>query len=144
DGGATLFPLTLDRLGTLLISSGAVAADKGHEDEDDADGADSEGETHDLRDLALAGLDGESSASVANMMNRAKMSAGGIRDRLSGDVWRLVDMPLPPATSEDAEATLARAVGLQERFSALAGLAAENMGRTAGWRFHDMGRRIER
>jgi uncharacterized alpha-E superfamily protein len=35
-------------------------------------------------------------------------------------------------------------VDLQERFSALAGLAAENMGRTAGWRFHDMGRRIER
>jgi uncharacterized circularly permuted ATP-grasp superfamily protein/uncharacterized alpha-E superfamily protein len=144
DGGATLFPLTLDRLGTLLISSGAVAADNDDDDEDDQDGPDSEGETHDLRDLALAGLDGEGSASVANMMNRAKMIAGGIRDRLSGDVWRLVDMPLPPATSEDAEATLARAVGLQERFSALAGLAAENMGRTAGWRFHDMGRRIER
>jgi hypothetical protein len=33
---------------------------------------------------------------------------------------------------------------LQERFAALAGLAAENMGRTAGWRFHDLGRRIER
>lgn len=144
DGGAALFPLTLDRLGTLLISSGAVA-DRDEEDYDeDEDEDDQGGETHDLRDLALAGLDGDGSASVATMLNRAKMIAGGIRDRLSGDVWRLVDMPLPPATSEDAEATLARAVGLQERFSALAGLAAENMGRTAGWRFHDMGRRIER
>jgi uncharacterized alpha-E superfamily protein len=39
---------------------------------------------------------------------------------------------------------LARAAMLQDRFAALAGLAAENMGRTAGWRFHDLGRRIER
>jgi uncharacterized alpha-E superfamily protein len=31
-----------------------------------------------------------------------------------------------------------------ERISALSGLAAENMGRTEGWRFHDMGRRMER
>ena len=31
-----------------------------------------------------------------------------------------------------------------ERMSALSGLAAENMGRTEGWRFHDMGRRMER
>jgi uncharacterized circularly permuted ATP-grasp superfamily protein/uncharacterized alpha-E superfamily protein len=145
DGGAALFPLTLDRLGTLLISSGAVADDRDNDDEDaDDEAGDAGGETHDLRDLALAGLDGEGSASVANMLNRARMIAAGIRDRLSGDVWRLVDMPLPSAVSEDAEVTLARAVGLQERFSALAGLAAENMGRTAGWRFHDLGRRIER
>jgi uncharacterized alpha-E superfamily protein len=39
---------------------------------------------------------------------------------------------------------LARVGALQERFAALAGLAAENMGRTAGWRFQDLGRRIER
>ena len=39
---------------------------------------------------------------------------------------------------------LNRATLLQERFSALAGLAAENMGRTSGWRFHDLGRRVER
>ena len=31
-----------------------------------------------------------------------------------------------------------------ERISALSGLAAENMGRSDGWRFHDMGRRMER
>ena len=33
---------------------------------------------------------------------------------------------------------------LQRRYAAIAGLSAEHMGRTAAWRFHDLGRRIER
>ena len=33
---------------------------------------------------------------------------------------------------------------LQRRYAALAGLSAEHMGRTAAWRFLDLGRRIER
>jgi len=143
DGGAALFPLTLDRLGTMLVSSGAAAAPRDEDEEEPEPDAEA-GETHDLRELALAALDGEGPASVATLMRNARMIASGTRDRLSVEVWRLVDAPLPRALSEDAEATLARAIGLQERFSALAGLAAENMGRTAGWRFHDMGRRIER
>ena len=39
---------------------------------------------------------------------------------------------------------LDRAGSLQRRYAALSGLAAEHMGRTASWRFHDLGRRIER
>lgn len=143
DGGAALFPLTLDRLGTMLVSSGAAVPEHDEDEEDEEDGH-SGGETHDLRELALLALDGDGPASVASLMRHARMIASGTRDRLSADVWRLVDARLPKAVSDDAEATLARAVDLQERFSALAGLAAENMGRTAGWRFHDMGRRIER
>jgi len=145
DGGASLVPVTLDRLGTLLIASGAAKAETEDEHEDDELDFDQDGgETHDLRELALAALDGEGPASVASLMRHARSIASGTRDRLSADVWRLVDQKLPLATSEDAEATLARAVSLQDRFSALSGLAAENMGRTAGWRFHDMGRRMER
>lgn len=147
DGGAALFPLTLDRLGTMLVSSGAAAsrAEDAEDDDDDLfDKDEDHGETHDLRELALLALDGEGPASVATLMRYARSIASGTRDRLSADVWRLVDAPLPRATSDDAEATLARAVELQERFLALAGLSAENMGRTAGWRFHDLGRRIER
>jgi uncharacterized alpha-E superfamily protein len=37
-----------------------------------------------------------------------------------------------------------RSGALQQRFAALAGLSAEHMGRTDAWRFHDLGRRIER
>ncbi|ATE65937.1 hypothetical protein COO09_07055 [Rhizorhabdus dicambivorans] len=145
DGGAALFPLTLDRLGTMLISSGAVVPEEHEDEEEDEDAPEnSHGAIHDLRELAQLALDGDGPASVATLMRYARNIASGTRDRLSADVWRLVDAPLPKATSADAEATLARAVDLQERFSALAGLAAENMGRTAGWRFHDMGRRIER
>ncbi|KQX19425.1 MULTISPECIES: circularly permuted type 2 ATP-grasp protein [unclassified Sphingomonas] len=143
DGGAALFPLTLDRLGTMLIASGAATIEKPEQEEGEEAEEDS-GETHDLRELALLALDGDGPASIASLMRHARLIASGTRDRLSGDVWRLVDAPLPKALSDDAEATLARAVDLQERFSALAGLSAENMGRTAGWRFHDMGRRIER
>ncbi len=141
DGGAALFPLTLDRLGTMLISSGAVTPEADEDEDDDDSGY---AATHDLRELALDALDGEGPASVTTLMRHARAIASGTRDRLSADVWRLVDAPLPKAVSEDPEATLARAVELQERFSALAGLAAENMGRTAGWRFHDLGRRVER
>jgi uncharacterized alpha-E superfamily protein len=147
DGGAALFPLTLDRLGTLLVSTGAArSAPEPHDDDGDEDGDHvvDGGETHDLQHLALLALDGEGGASVASLIRGARGIASGMRDRLSADVWGLIDAPLPDRVSEDAEATLARAVGLQGRFSALAGLAAENMGRTSGWRFHDMGRRIER
>jgi uncharacterized alpha-E superfamily protein len=145
DGGAALFPLTLDRLGTMLIASGAAIAERpAAEDGEEPEEEEGAGETHDLRELALLALDGDGPASIKVLMRHARAIASGTRDRLSGDVWRLVDAPLPAAASDDAEAMLARAVDLQERFSALAGLSAENMGRTAGWRFHDMGRRIER
>ncbi len=92
----------------------------------------------------MLALDGDGPASVTTLMRNVRMIASGIRDRLSGDVWRLVDARLPRLKSPNAEATLARAIDLQERFAAMAGFSAENMSRTAGWRFHDMGRRMER
>jgi len=139
DGGASLVPITLDRLATLLISTGAAALD----DEDEEDGEE-EGAIHDLAELAAAALDGPGAASVRTLYQAAHAIAEVIRERLSADVWRLIDMPLPAQDLEDASATLARVAALQERCSALAGLAAENMGRTAGWRFHDLGRRLDR
>ena len=51
----------------------------------------------------------------------------------------LLDAPFP------AKGTLLdRAGSLKRRYSALAGLSAEHMARTDAWRFHDLGRRIER
>ena len=145
DGGAALFPLTLDRLGTMLLSSGAASPEVDDDDEEEEDAPEhSHGETHDLRELAMIALDGHGPASVATVMRNIRTIAGGIRDRLSADVWRLVDARLPRVSSVNPEATLARAIDLQERFAAMAGFSAENMARTAGWRFHDMGRRIER
>ncbi len=134
-GGAALVPATVARLTGLLIASGAAVSAK--EEDEDAPEAD-------VPTLALEALDGTSGASVRSLLASVHAIAEGTRDRLSADVWRLIDAALPAAQDEDASALLDRATALLERFSALAGLAAENMARTAGWRFHDMGRRIER
>lgn len=129
DGGAALLPATMARLTGLLVTSGASSSCD---------------PSADVRALAQAALDGDGAASVRTLLAMVHSIGEGIRDRLSADVWRLLDSAPAPATAEDAAALLDRATALQERFSALAGLAAENMGRTAGWRFHDLGRRIER
>ena len=63
----------------------------------------------------------------------------GSRDRLSADMVRLLDAPVPTRGG-----LLDRAGSLQRRYAALSGLSAEHMGRTAAWRFHDLGRRLER
>lgn len=139
DGGASLRPLTLDRLAALLVSTGASAT----EDDEDEDGDDA-GAILDVPELAFQALDGPGAASVRSIVATVRAIGEGTRDRLSADVWRLIDAPLPRSARRDPASMLDRAAGLQERFSALAGLAAENMARNAGWRFHDLGRRLER
>jgi uncharacterized alpha-E superfamily protein len=67
-----------------------------------------------------------------------------LRDRLAVDFWRIVRLPLPHFDAGSTESLLEASSKLIDRLSALSGLAAENMLRTDGWRFHDMGRRIER
>ncbi|MGH6781651.1 MAG: alpha-E domain-containing protein, partial [Sphingomonadaceae bacterium] len=133
DGGGGLLPGTMARLRGLLVASGAAA------------GGGDETLAADVRTLAQAALDGDGPASVRRLLGNVHAIGEGTRDRLSADVWRLIDAPVPQGQGdEDAAALLDRATGLQVRFSALAGLAAENMGRTSAWRFHDVGRRIER
>ena len=140
EAGASLAPVTLDRLATLLISTGAAAPDADDEGEED----ESEGSIRDLAELAQAALDGGGLASIRTLERTIHGIAEGIRDRLSADVWRLIDAPVPTHDGADAGATQARVAALGERFAALAGLAAETMSRGSGWRFHDLGRRIER
>ena len=77
--------------------------------------------------------------SVAAINAHAQRIAGGSRDRLSADMVRLLDAPFPTHRG-----MLDRAGSLQRRYAAIAGLSAEHMGRTAAWRFHDLGRRVER
>lgn len=133
-GGAALAGPTIDRLTGLLIDGGAVA-----------DRRDEEGDAPaDVLALAMEALDGDGGASARGLLASVHAIAGGTRDRLSADVWRLVDAAPPARTGDDAAGVLDQASALLERFAGLAGLAAENMGRTAGWRFHDLGRRVER
>jgi uncharacterized circularly permuted ATP-grasp superfamily protein/uncharacterized alpha-E superfamily protein len=127
DGGAGLSAATIQKLGTMLIASGAAAKRAG-------------GGDRGIVALAHAALDdiGES-ASVRAIGELARDIGEGSRERLSADFWRLLDAPPPKGRS-----MIDRATTYQQRYAALAGLSAEHMGRTDAWRFLDLGRRIER
>ncbi|WP_036266561.1 circularly permuted type 2 ATP-grasp protein [Methylobacterium sp. 10] len=79
----------------------------------------------------------------------ARHNAASLRERLSSEAWRaLADLRDLLDLDEAKELAEAELLGLAERalghIAALAGLAQENMNRTAGWHFVDLGRRIER
>jgi len=91
-------------------------------------------------EILSAAIDDQNCTSSVSALLKAAWSIGaGSRERISPDFWQLLDAPFPTDGPIQARGLILRA-----RFAAFAGLAAEHMGRTAGWRFHDLGRRIER
>ncbi|MBL8773391.1 MAG: circularly permuted type 2 ATP-grasp protein [Phenylobacterium sp.] len=87
--------------------------------------------------------------SVINLVRSAKRTASGMRERLSADFWGLlVDLEADLAGGGGSITNEAQALEQVENalrhLAGLSGLAQENMNRVAGWRFLDMGRRIER
>jgi uncharacterized circularly permuted ATP-grasp superfamily protein/uncharacterized alpha-E superfamily protein len=79
----------------------------------------------------------------------ARAAASVIRDRFSPDAWRAINdlatiiaMPLASGTNESA--ITERVEAALRIVASLSGLAQENMTRLAGWRFLELGRRIER
>ncbi|MGA2941528.1 MAG: alpha-E domain-containing protein, partial [Xanthobacteraceae bacterium] len=75
--------------------------------------------------------------------------ASVIRDRFSPDAWRAINdlatMIAAPLAAGPTESAIAERVEAGLRIiSSLSGLAQENMTRLAGWRFLELGRRIER
>jgi len=93
--------------------------------------------------------DEAATGSVIHLVRAAKRTASGMRERLSADFWGLlVDLEGDLAGSADdihSEAqALEQAENALRHIAGLSGLAQENMNRVAGWRFLDMGRRIER
>jgi uncharacterized alpha-E superfamily protein len=100
-------------------------------------------------DLVAALYDGDLVGSAASLVRAARTAASSIRERLSPQAWRelakLVDRfgdPLPAnATEGDIIDAADESLDLLAGFS---GLSQENMNRLLGWRFLEMGRRIER
>jgi len=87
--------------------------------------------------------------SLPHLVGAARSAASVIRDRFSPDAWRAINdlatrigtaLPAGPAESEISE----RVEAALRIISALSGLAQENMTQLAGWRFLELGRRIER
>lgn len=83
---------------------------------------------------------------LPELLTEIRRLAGAVRDRLSGDTWRLLNR---------IEETRAQAIGnagdatrlldsLIAAFAGLKGLEVDSMRRGLGWRFLDLGRRLER
>jgi uncharacterized alpha-E superfamily protein len=110
------------------------------EESADAGALEAAGKT--LHDAAAPG-------SVIYLVRAARDTAAKTRERLSGDFWVLL-LKLESALSQNARHSLSEVETLRQAddalqvLSSLSGLAQENMNRGAGWRFLDMGRRIER
>lgn len=97
------------------------------------------GSTSPAEIFAAALDDRGATSSVASLLAAARTIGAGSRERMSPDFWNLLAAHFPGEGLFEEKNLV-----LKARFAAFAGLAAEHMGRTAGWRFHDLGRRIER
>jgi len=93
--------------------------------------------------------------SVAAVANNLHSLAQILRDRISADMWRVVNGIRFPASTDRTAArlradrpTTGDAMDILDRtviqLAAFGGLAAESMTRTDGWRFLDLGRKLER
>ncbi len=101
-------------------------------------------------ELLAAIFDGERRGSVRRLADQLQVLAMTVRDRTSNDLWRVLStvddrVTLPPGSpvvlAGEAVGVLSQTIiGL----AAFHGLARENMTRAQGWRFLDMGVRIER
>jgi uncharacterized circularly permuted ATP-grasp superfamily protein/uncharacterized alpha-E superfamily protein len=95
--------------------------------------------------LTRADLEG----SLPYLVGAARSAASVIRDRFSPEAWRAINdlatMIAAPLAIGPTESAIAERVEAALRIiSALSGLAQENMTQLAGWRFLELGRRIER
>jgi uncharacterized circularly permuted ATP-grasp superfamily protein/uncharacterized alpha-E superfamily protein len=87
--------------------------------------------------------------SLPRLTGSARSAASVIRDRFSPDAWRAINdlaaLIGAPLAIGPPESTMAERVEAGLRIiAALSGLAQENMTQRAGWRFLELGRRIER
>ena len=87
--------------------------------------------------------------SLPRLVTATRSAASVIRDRFSPDAWRalsdlvtIVQTPLVIGLSETA--MIDRVEAALRIVSSFSGLAQENMTQLAGWRFLELGRRIER
>jgi uncharacterized alpha-E superfamily protein len=102
------------------------------------------------REVLAMIYDGKASNGLPSNIHRVRGVAWLLRDRISADAWRILNHldlqlseppPPEPIRVSGAQALLDQAIGT---LSAFGGLVMESMTRGDGWRFLDIGRRIER
>jgi uncharacterized circularly permuted ATP-grasp superfamily protein/uncharacterized alpha-E superfamily protein len=86
--------------------------------------------------------------SVRDLLGRVAFLTSSVRDRLSGDTWRILHQlqtEFPSAMSRATPAAILQALHrVIFQLAAFSGMEMENMSRGHAWRFLDIGRRIER
>jgi uncharacterized alpha-E superfamily protein len=108
-------------------------------------------------ELSSVLYDARRAGSLASTVDALFRVAGRVRDRLSTDMWRILSglalsRPNVDSTPFDRDpfafASLTESLDLLDRrvitLAAFGGLVTEGMTRGQGWRFLDMGRRLER
>src|SRR5205807_3064571 len=82
------------------------------------------------------------------LLKRIRFIASTVRDRFSGDTWRILGRLEVDARSRPGRLPLTKATALIHNLvldlAAFNGMEMENMTRGRGWRFLDLGRRLER
>jgi uncharacterized alpha-E superfamily protein len=105
-----------------------------------------------LDDVAALVFDADTQGTLADTLRSVHRTARAIRDRLSSDTWRVImslDQEMREAEAwRDSVNTTGALSSLLDRLvallAALSGLVMDSMSRGHGWRFLDMGRRLER
>jgi uncharacterized circularly permuted ATP-grasp superfamily protein/uncharacterized alpha-E superfamily protein len=89
------------------------------------------------------------SGALPMLAGAAQSAASAIRDRFSPDAWRaltelseMINAPLERSAAESA--MFERVSGALRIIASFSGLAQENMSQLHGWRFLELGRRVER
>ncbi len=102
------------------------------------------------RMLPAFALDARQSNSICSILASMHRLAALVRDRISIDSWRILHniqqdlRPLMARTRVDLADLLALLNRILIDLAAFSGLVAESTTRTQGWRFLDIGRRLER
>ncbi len=86
--------------------------------------------------------------SVRDLLGRIGFLTASVRDRLSGDTWRILHQlqtDFPASMSRTTPGAILQALHrLIFQLAAFSGMEMENMSRGHAWRFLDIGRRLER
>lgn len=143
EAGAGDDPQTLQRLTRILADLGYIRRRAGRR-------AAAGGIQAVEREVANLVFNRQSATGLLSLMNHLQRLAFLVRDRLSGDAWRLLNNlhRLARSNADRRFLNIDSALGLLnimvEELAAFSGMQMENMTRSVGWRLLDIGRRIER
>ncbi len=86
--------------------------------------------------------------SLPELLGRLRFNASSARDRLSDDTWRLFNRLAADLTRPQTSLAVSKSLELLDTLildlAAFSGMMLENMTRGHGWRFLEIGRRLER